>query len=91
MRHPARRHGGLAHLARRVLAAMLMSVCGLWLFALLCTRVYLFHNAYIHHVQTVENEKWLLFQCQVCYVILNLIGFDHVPYHRCHDTNLRIY
>lgn len=31
---------------------------------LVITRFQLFHNAYIHHHQTIEDESWLLDQCQ---------------------------
>eukprot|EP00961_Rhodomonas_salina_P024663 332250-Rhodomonas_salina.2 len=41
-----------------------MSVAILWVLTVVCTRLYLFHNAYIHHLQTIEDERWLLFQCQ---------------------------
>lgn len=50
-------------LALKLLSTMLTSIGLLWVLTMLITRVHLFHNAYIHHLQIIEDEKWLLQQC----------------------------
>lgn len=30
---------------------------GIWVIGIIVSRVYMFHNAYIHHLQSVEGQK----------------------------------
>ena len=50
-------------LTLRVFSMMLLSCTALWATAVLAIRVHLFHSFYIHHLQSVEDEKWLRVQC----------------------------
>ena len=53
----------LLELAARVASMVLLSCVSLWVIAVVAIRVHLFHAFYIHHLQTVEDEKWLRVQC----------------------------
>jgi hypothetical protein len=48
----------------KFITTIFKSMFGLWFLTLVATRIYVFHNAYIHHVQLIEDERWLLRQCQ---------------------------
>lgn len=47
----------------RCFKTVLLTMLAIWTIGLLISRVYIFHTAYIHHLQTIEEEKWLLEQC----------------------------
>jgi hypothetical protein len=47
-----------------LLSTATFSLLVLWAFTIVSTRVYIFHNAYIHHLQTVEDELWIREQCK---------------------------
>lgn len=53
----------LSRLCGKVFSFVVMSSVMLWVVAVIVMRVYMFHTFYIHHLQTIENEKWLLKQC----------------------------
>lgn len=46
------------------MASVLKSTGFLWVLTLVITRLHILHNAYIHHRQRIEDESWLLLQCQ---------------------------
>lgn len=54
---------GVAVLVARVMSFATLACVVLWGCAVVVMRVYLFHTFYIHHLQTIEDEQWLLRQC----------------------------
>jgi hypothetical protein len=54
----------LTALFLHLLSTATFSLLLLWVFTIISTRVYIFHNAYIHHLQTVEDELWIREQCK---------------------------
>ena len=45
------------------LKTMIMTSMALWVATILIARIYMLHNAYVHHAQVREDNKWLLIQC----------------------------
>lgn len=50
-------------LATKSLRMMMLTMSILWFATIIISRIYVFHNAYIHHMQTKESNQWLLIQC----------------------------
>jgi hypothetical protein len=55
-----------------MLKMMSMTMGSLWLLTLCVSRIYVFHNAYIHHKQVIEDERWLRAQCHDAVFYSNL-------------------
>ncbi len=47
-----------------LLSTATFSLLVLWAFTIVSTCIYIFHNAYIHHLQTIEDELWIREQCK---------------------------
>eukprot|EP00961_Rhodomonas_salina_P231527 3127349-Rhodomonas_salina.1 len=66
------RDASVSSLVLQVLSTILMSVGMLWTLTIIVTRIHVFHNAYIHQLQAVEDERWLRFQCEDSTFFANL-------------------
>lgn len=65
-------HSHMLALFLKCIRMITVTILSLWLFTLVVSRIYIFHSAYIHQLQTIEDERWLLRQCSDATFFSNL-------------------